>query len=295
LRIAAGAIRRLDAGRLPRVSETTFGLATSYDVVSKKKSKIKASAPRTDSPASNKRRSKRPLRLHGEIARNLGVQIISGVHKPGDILDGEISASEHLHVSRTVYREAVRILAAKGLVSSSPKVGTRVSPQSTWHLLDPDVLSWVFEFEPDETFLNGLFELRRMIEPSAAALSAERRSEKDLADMKSALEDMARETLATEAGRNADLAFHAAILRGTNNIFLTSLIGGVGAAISWTTIFKQRLTPLPRDPMPDHRRVYEAIAAKNADGAHAAMSHLVDLARTDTISVRRALKKTTRR
>src|SRR5690606_38500392 len=103
------------------------------------------------------------LRLHGEIARTIGVKIISGEYKPGQLLDDEISASETLHVSRTVYREAVRILAAKGLVVARPKVGTRISPKSTWHLLDPDVLSWVFEFEPDEAFLNDLFELRRMI------------------------------------------------------------------------------------------------------------------------------------
>ena len=230
--------------------------------------------------------AKKQLRLHGEIARNIGVKIISGKYKPGQLLEGEISASETLHVSRTVYREAVRILAAKGLVVSRPKVGTRISPQSTWHLLDPDVLSWVFEFEPDEAFLNNLFELRRMIEPSAAALAAERRTDEDLKEIETALEAMARDTLATPSGRDADLAFHAAILRATGNVFLVSLASGVGAAISWTTIFKQRDNPLPRDPIPDHRRVYDAIAASNTNAAYAAMSNLVDLALSDTIGAR---------
>lgn len=250
------------------------------------KTKIKPSPTAAEKPETRKRNVKKPLRLHGEIARNLGVKIISGVYKPGDLLDGEIAASEHLHVSRTVYREAVRILAAKGLVVSRPKVGTRVSPQSTWHLLDPDVLSWVFEFEPDEDFLNGLFELRRMIEPSAAALAAQRRTEADLEEMRRALEDMAKDTLATEAGRDADLAFHSAILRATGNMFLVSLISGVGAAMSWTTIFKQRENPLPRDPIPDHQRVYDAIAAANPNAAYAAMSNLVDLALVDTMNAR---------
>jgi DNA-binding FadR family transcriptional regulator len=235
------------------------------------------------------------LRLHGEIARDIGVKIISGAYKPGQLLEGEIAASETLHVSRTVYREAVRILAAKGLVVSRPKVGTRISPQSTWHLLDPDVLSWVFEFEPDEAFLNGLFELRRMIEPSAAALAAQRRSDEDLSDMEHALDAMATETLATPAGRDADFAFHSAILRATGNVFLVSLASGVGAAISWTTIFKQRDNPLPRDPVPDHRRVYDAIAAANANAAYAAMSNLVDLALSDTINARSTPKATVKR
>lgn len=223
------------------------------------------------------------LRLHGEIARNLGVKIISGAYKPGDLLDGEVAASEHLQVSRTVYREAMRILAAKGLVVSRPKVGTRVSPQSTWHLLDPDVLSWVFEFEPEQAFLNSLFELRRMVEPSAAALAAKRRSAADLAEMNRALTVMAEYTLATDAGRDADLAFHAAILRATGNVFLVSLISGVGAAITWTTAFKQRTTPLPRDPVPEHRRVYDAIVAGNDNAAYATMSNLIDLALSDTL------------
>ena len=68
----------------------------------------------------------------------------------GHILNGEVDASDRLKVSRTAYREAVRILAAKGLVESRPKVGTRVSPPERWHLLDPDVLSWIFEQEPDD-------------------------------------------------------------------------------------------------------------------------------------------------
>src|SRR5688500_12771828 len=120
----------------------------------------------------NARSRRKSLRLHGTIARDLGVLIVSGRYKPGDILNGEVAASDRLHVSRTAYREAVRILAAKGLVESRPKVGTKVSDQERWHLLDPDVLSWIFEFEPDETLLTSLFELRRIVEPQAAALAA---------------------------------------------------------------------------------------------------------------------------
>ena len=98
----------------------------------------------------SKQKSAKALRLHGTIARDLGVRIVSGRFRPGDILDGEIDASDRLEVSRTAYREAVRILAAKGLVESRPKVGTRVSLPERWHLLDPDVLSWIFEREPDD-------------------------------------------------------------------------------------------------------------------------------------------------
>ena len=91
---------------------------------------------------------RRALRLHGTIARDIGMQIVSGRFRPGNVLDGEVEASEQRKVSRTAYREAVRILAAKGLVHSRPRVGTRVSAVEQWHLLDPDVLSWVFAGEP---------------------------------------------------------------------------------------------------------------------------------------------------
>ena len=216
------------------------------------------------------------------VARDLGILIVSGRYKPGDLLDGEIEASDRLNVSRTAYREAVRILAAKGLVEVRPKIGTRISPREKWHLLDPDVLSWIFKYEPDEALLESLFELRKVVEPAAAALAAERRSEAHVEAMREALEGMAEHSLASEAGRVADQNFHSALLDATANPFLMSLTSSVAAAVTWTTIFKQRRQPLQRDPIPDHRRVYEAIAAADPEAARKAMADLVDMALLDT-------------
>src|SRR5271170_7320948 len=224
----------------------------------------------------------RALRLHGSIARKLGISIVSGEYKPGDLLDGEISSSEQFAVSRTAYREAVRILAAKGLVDARPKVGTRINPKSKWNLLDPDVLVWTFESEPDLDVLNSLFELRNVVESAAAGLAATRRSAAHLKAMRAALEGMSKHTLATEAGRQADLDFHATLLDATDNPFIISLTNGVSAAISTTTMFKQRARPLRRDPLPDHLKVLEAIAEKDPVKAQQAMSELILLARKDT-------------
>ena len=239
----------------------------------------------------SKQKSAKALRLHGTIARDLGVRIVSGRFRPGDILDGEVDASDRLEVSRTAYREAVRILAAKGLVESRPKVGTRVSRPEHWHLLDPDVLSWMFEREPDDRLVKSLFELRRIVEPQAAALAAERRTEADLAAMALALQGMGEHSLAVEAGRDADQSFHAALLRASGNAFVASLISGIGAAVTWTTIFKQRHRQLARDPVPDHARVYEAVRSKNPAAAERAMIALLDLALRDTASARRPRRK----
>jgi DNA-binding FadR family transcriptional regulator len=221
-------------------------------------------------------------RLHGAIAQRLGTDIVSGVYAPGTILSSEVEFSEALDVSRGAFREAMQVLAAKGLVESRPKTGTRVLPRTRWNLLDPDVLGWAFSGEPDPNFVRGIFELRAIVEPGAAALAALRHDREDLRAMKDALAGMRRHTLATEAGRSADRDFHDAILRATRNDSLTVLSASIGAAVNWTTQYKQRSRALPRNPIPDHVRVYEAIAAGDAAAASAAMRVLVDLALVDT-------------
>lgn len=236
-----------------------------------------------DEDAAARRKS---LRIHGSIARDLGIAIVSGQYAPGQVLEGEIDASDRLAISRTAYREALRMLAAKGLVESRPKTGTRVSAREKWHMLDPDVLSWFFEFEPDDELIAALFELRKIVEPEAAALAARRRNDEHLRVMADALDAMERHTLAVEAGRIADQNFHAALLDASGNQFLVTLTSGVGAAVAWTTIFKQRNSPLRRDPLPDHRKVFEAVAEADPAKAHAAMTHLVDMAFLDTTRAR---------
>ncbi|MEY4500457.1 MAG: hypothetical protein RIS52_347 [Pseudomonadota bacterium] len=220
-------------------------------------------------------------RIHQAIARALGTAILMGRHRPGDSLEGEIESAGALHVSRTAYREAIRILVAKGMLESRPKAGTRVTPRGRWNLLDPDVLAWAFSGDPDEPFIAGLFELRGIIEPAAAALAALRRDEKQLAAMADALEGMRVHGLASEAGQAADQDFHRAILEATHNDALASLASSVGAAVRWTTRFKQRHAALPRDPLPDHESVFTAIAARNETGAREAMARLLHLALAD--------------
>lgn len=221
------------------------------------------------------------LRIHQAIARQLGTAIVAGVHKPGDIFEGEIEAAERLGVSRTAYREAVRILVAKGMLESRPKAGTRVLPRSRWNVLDPEMLAWMFAGEPDPAFVRDLFELRGVIEPAAAELAARRRTDAQLSAMEQALTSMRDHGLSTEEGRAADRRFHHAILAATQNDALAALASSVGAAVSWTTTFKQRKKSPPRDPFADHRAVFDAIALRDAGGARSAMAELLRLALAD--------------
>ncbi|KQS50850.1 MULTISPECIES: FadR/GntR family transcriptional regulator [unclassified Sphingomonas] len=223
-------------------------------------------------------------RLRGAVANKLGVAILSGEFSPGETLSGEIAFAEELNVSRGAYREAIQVLTAKGLVESRPKAGTRVLPRNRWNLLDPDVLAWAFTGEPDPQLVRSLFEMRMVIEPAAAAMAAARRSKAELKIMRDALAAMKRFSLATEQGRQADRTFHDTILQATQNDAMVVLSASIGAAVNWTTQYKQRLRALPRDPIPDHVKVFDAIAAEDAEGASAAMTALVTLALEDTRS-----------
>ncbi len=221
-------------------------------------------------------------RLRGAVARRLGCAILSGEYRPGDILSGEVAYASSLGVSRGAYREAVQALIAKGLVESKPKTGTRVLPRDRWNMLDPDVLGWAFSGTPDDRLLRSLFELRGAIEPFAARLAAERRNADDLETMDSALIDMGRFTLANQAGMEADGLFHKAILHASRNDALIALSSSITAGVEWSTRFKQRDRALLRDPVPDHRRVYDAIAIGDPDRAADSMAALVRAALDDT-------------
>ena len=229
----------------------------------------------------------KPLRIHQTIARKVGIAILTGEFAPGDRFDGEIEKSLELGVSRTAYREAMRILIAKGLVESLPKKGTHVTPRSRWNLLDPDILAWMFAQKPDETFIRDLFELRGILEPAAAALAAERRSNAQIAAMADALDRMRRYGLAVQQGQEADQEFHHVLLEATGNEALASLASSVGAAVQWTTHFKQRASTSPRDPIPDHEAVYNAIAMSDPSAAAVAMKALLNLALDDMAVVLR--------
>ena len=125
--------------------------------------------------------------LHGQIVHSIGRRILRGEIQPGEVLPLDSA----LPASRTVQREAIKVLAAKGLVESRPKTGTRVRPRQSWNLLDPDVLAWQREGAPPAAFLRKLTEVRGVVEPAAAELAGERASGRELAAIEEAYRDMA--------------------------------------------------------------------------------------------------------
>ena len=151
---------------------------------------------------------------------DVGVRILRGELEPGDSLADEWDEE----VSRTVVREAVKVLAAKGLIVSRPKTGTQVRDRRYWHMLDPDVLAWRLEAEPGDDFYVDVFETRRLIEPAVAALAATRASDDEIAELEAAFARW-RSAAASdmEAYIEADVRFHEVILAGCHNELLTHL------------------------------------------------------------------------
>jgi DNA-binding FadR family transcriptional regulator len=211
------------------------------------------------------------LRLHGTIARHVGRDILSGRLKAGLLLRSDIEASEHLGISRTTYREAMRILSAKGLVHSQPRVGTRVNSPEKWQLLDRDILSWLFECEPNQRILDDFFELLRIVEPQVAALAAVRRTEDQLETMRRALADMRTNKLMSDARRLAAADFHGMLLQATDNVFLNTLACGLAPAMAWKAGHEKRENSASCNTLRDYEQVLRALKVKNAPKARRLM------------------------
>jgi DNA-binding FadR family transcriptional regulator len=220
--------------------------------------------------------------VHMTIARDLGITIVTGKRTPGTVLPREIELARQFRVSRGVIRESLRMLAAKGLVESRQKAGTRVRERKEWNMLDPILLSWMFEGAPPRDFVRSLFQLRMIVEPAAAELAALSRSARQLSRMGHALEQMAQHGLTKAEGQLADQEFHAIILEATGNELLVSLSASIAAAVRWSTYFKYRTTRHLRDSLPEHRTVFEAIANADATASREAAAALIRQAQLDT-------------
>jgi DNA-binding FadR family transcriptional regulator len=227
--------------------------------------------------------------LHERIANTLGTRIVGGIDPPGSALPTEVELCATLNVSRSALREAFKLLAAKRLIISRQKVGTLVRPRAEWNMLDPEVLGWHLQAAPTDAFVNGLFEVRMIIEPAAAASAAERRTASALAEMEAALAEMTTHQHDPANLSPADLRFHQAILDATRNYFLASF----GAVIDSALIasFQLGWTAATRPPgfsLRQHEDVLEAIRAADAEAANVAMTRLLQSAVED---VRAALMR----
>jgi GntR family galactonate operon transcriptional repressor len=214
--------------------------------------------------------------LHGVVVHDIGLRIVQGELEAGDPLPPEAELSGELSVSRTVLREAIKVLAAKRLVESRPKTGTRVLNRHEWNLLDPDVLAWQLEAGPDRRFLEDTLELRGLIEPAAARLAAERASEDEIAVLESTCEEMLLAGEDLDAWIEPDLRFHAVLLQATHNELLEQLTTIVGSVLRTLFTFSSRPPGTFIRAAPMHVAIVEAVRGRDPEAAEAAVLRLLD-------------------
>ena len=219
--------------------------------------------------------------VHGRTLELLGEAIISGRYLPGAAVPPEPTLCEEYGVSRTVVREAIKSLVAKGLVSTGPKVGTRVMPSEQWNWFDPDVVAWQSRIGLTRDFLRDLQELRRVVEPAAMRLAAQRATAADIAGVEAAYAGMKD---AIDNGGDYvshDLAFHQGLLRAGHNRMVVQMSKAIGALLRTSFEISTSRPDGPASSLPLHRAVLDAVIARQPEQAERACLVLIDSARED--------------
>ena len=203
----------------------------------------------------------------------LGREIVTGAYD-NQRFPTEDELTARYAVSRTVTREAVKMLTAKGLLKAKPRAGTTVQPESQWSVFDADVLRWMLERKFSLELLRHFNELRSAIEPQAAALAARATP----GPAHEAIDLGLRRMEAAERGEDdtleADIAFHIAVLEASANPFFLQFRDMVATALHTSIRVTNRYKGRTAD-VPAHRAVFTAIKARDPDGARAAMTAII--------------------
>lgn len=224
----------------------------------------------------------KPFRnLQGHVLQQLGQWIVKGGVAPGQALPTEPEIAAQFDVSKTVVREAIRGLAAKGMVQARTRLGTRVLPRDEWHILDPDVLTWQLDVTPDQQFLRDFEEFRYAVEPTAARIAAQRATAADRLDIEGALDRMRENIDDADAYFAADLEFHTALLSATHNQLLRGLRDAVRAALTVRHANVATILHDMHESLPHHERVATAVTSGQSGEAVRAMLDLLGLYERD--------------
>lgn len=205
--------------------------------------------------------------LTQQVVHELGKKIMQGGYQVGDSLPSEADLCTQFNISRTATREAVKMLTAKGLISSRPRQGIKVVDSKHWNLFDADVLNWILLGKPDLYLLRHFLQLRLAIEPEAAFLAAQYASAEDLAAIESALGRMKNATSGMDDTHEADIEFHQSVLQASNNPFFIQLTNFITTALKVNIRFTNRMIPVTVAEYQAHVDIFELIKNKDAQAA----------------------------
>ena len=216
--------------------------------------------------------------VHASLASEIGLRIVRGDYPPGTILPNEAKWAQTFNVSRSAVREAIKMLMAKSLLASRPKIGSWVEPKERWNLLDRDVLAWYATAPDREAFLRTVQEFRHIIEPEASAFAALRHSDEQMAEISLACREMG-EALSLPERIRADTRFHLAILRASGNDLLVPLGVLIESALDHLFAFTTQQVGDQRQAQKLHEAIEKNIRLRRPAAARSAVHKL--LANTD--------------
>ena len=210
------------------------------------------------------------------IVQELGASIVSGDYSPDDKFPIEADLCKQFGASRSILREAVKMLTAKGLVGARPRQGTWVEPENNWNFLDPDVLGWPLERKLDIELLEEFTEMRLAVEPLAAAMAAKRAKDSDLILIKNSLARMQAAERGDDDPHESDIAFHISVLKASNNRLIGQLEGLISTALRFSIRLTNRFKGVEFASVEDHEAVAKAILARKPKAAAKAMTNIID-------------------
>lgn len=211
--------------------------------------------------------------LTQQLVHTLGAAIVDGRYRSGEGLPSEAGLCDEYGISRSATREAIKMLTAKGLVTSRPRQGIRVQPRARWNLFDPDVLGWILRASPSLEMLREFLQLRTAIEQEAAALAAAEQDRDGISAIGAALQCMKRAEEGLDDPVEADIAFHINILNATNNAFYIQLGSFIETALRVSIRFTNRIKGVETASYRNHKKLFDAIdrgdvgAARKASAA----------------------------
>jgi len=221
-------------------------------------------------------------RKHRDVMRILITDIVTGIREPGDMLPREVDLAADFDVSRGVARETIRAMEERGLISVKHGRGATVNDPEQWDVFDPDVLAAMLETERSADVLAEYLECRRMLEVQAAGVAAQRATPEDVVQLREALRRMEESSgrppgqAAEERFHEADIAFHQTLIAATRNRPLARVVERIHSALLLARYPLARPQYRQRRALPEHRRIFEAVAAGDVAEARAAMSDHLD-------------------
>jgi DNA-binding FadR family transcriptional regulator len=214
------------------------------------------------------------------IVQSLGKAIALGEHPQGQPLKAEAALCESFDASRTVLREAVKMLTAKGMLDARPRRGTIVLPESQWNLSDPDILNWLLDRKGALPIISEFADMRLAIEPAAAGLAALNMTEENRITLNHALERMEAAARGEDDHLDADIAFHVGILEATGNRFFWNMRHTIEVALRFSIRMTNRFKGVDRASVDDHKVILDFILAGDQVAAEHHMRTLLNEAKT---------------